>query len=166
MSRLDKYEDFAAVRVADGDDTLATEKQYVDDKGTQAFLDAHPEFYQCAENSKLLEAWLYMHNDAPFTRLNLELAQRALGDGLKTAPPEPAVVDKTRGIIVQVGDTLAEYQTPPEEQEALDKLKDDPSLSDYQRKARDRKLALLAGAQRRALKSQELFRSSQDIGNA
>jgi hypothetical protein len=158
MSRLDKYEDFATVRVADDNDTLATAKQHIDDQGTQAFISAHPEFYPCEENAKLLEAWLYMHNDAAFTRLNLELAQRDLGSNLKVRPLEPEVVDKTRGIILTRTDALAEYQAPTEEKEALDKLKDDVHASDATRKARDRRLAQLAGQQRRELAPQNLYR--------
>jgi hypothetical protein len=128
---------------------------------TEAFLSAHPEYYQCDENAKLLEAWMYLHGDLPFTLWNLEIALRDLQeDGLlrQAPPPEQPVVDKTRGIKLVVTDALAEYQTPPAEQAALAKVADDLSLNDHQRKARLRKLALLAGQQRRSLQSENLYR--------
>jgi hypothetical protein len=119
-------------------------------EGSEAFIKAHPEFYQCDENAQLLEAWLYLHNDAPFTRLNLELAQRALANDLKTAPPpEAPVLDKWAGVTLSRSDALLEYQPSEDEQDALAKLADDSSLNDHQRKARLNKLKLLAGKQRR-----------------
>jgi hypothetical protein len=147
MARLDKWEDFGI----NGATTAQEIKiDRLNAEGTEAFINAHPEFYQCQENAELLAAWLYLHGDAPFTRLNLELAQRALADDLKSAPPaEQAEVDRWAGITLSRQDALAEYQPNDDEQEALSKLQDDPSLNDHQRKARDRKLRLLAGTQRR-----------------
>jgi len=126
----------------------------VDHEGTMKFLSAHPEYFACPENAKLLESWLYLHNELPFTLWNLQIAMRDLQEDnlLQTAPaPEPTPVDKSRGIILARSDALREYQPSDAEVSALEKLKDVSSLNDRQRKNRDEKLRLLAGEQRRAL---------------
>jgi hypothetical protein len=161
LPRFQKYEDFAIFNVADDEETIATAKEHIDRTGTETFLAAHPEYHQCDENAKLLEAWLYLHGDLPFTRWNLEVALSDLqSDGLLKAapPPEQPGVDKWAGITLTRTDALAEYQPADSERQALAKLADDPNLSDAARKARDRKLRLLAGQQRRELTPQNLYR--------
>lgn len=123
-----------------------------EDDETKAFLAAHPEFYRCPENAKMLEAWMYLHGDLPFVLWNLEIALRdLLADGLlrQAPPPKQPEVDKSRGVILTRTDALAEYIPSDSEAAALAKLRDDPSLNDHQRKVRLQRLALLAGAQRR-----------------
>jgi hypothetical protein len=55
-------------------------------------------------------------------------------------------------------DALAEYIPSDAEVEQLAKVADDVYASDASRKSRDRKLALLAGQQRRELAPQNLYR--------
>jgi hypothetical protein len=149
MARLDKWEDFG-IDPARATTAQDIKMEFLNAEGTEAFINAHPEFYQSPENAELLAAWLYLHNDVPFTRLNLELAQRALADDLKKRPPaEQVEVDRWAGVTISRGDALLEYQPSDDEREALSRLQDDTSLNDHQRKARDRKLRLLAGQQRR-----------------
>jgi hypothetical protein len=149
MARLDRWEDFG-INTARATTAQEMAMERLNAEGCEAFLNAHPEFFQCEENAQLLAAWLYLHNDAPFTRLNLELAHRALADDLKTAPPpETPVADKWAGVTLSRSDSLAEYQPSDDEKEALAKVADDPNLNDSQRKVRLKKLALLAGRQRR-----------------
>lgn len=151
--RLDRWSDLpAAMRASTA--TRETVREKLNAEGCDAFIQAHPEFYQCPENAELLTAWLYLHNDAPFTRLNLELAVRALQDDLKTAPPPDTPVTDDKWTRDQFGtlsrsDALLEYQPGDDEKESLAKLADDPNLNDHQRKARLTKLRLLAGQQRR-----------------
>jgi hypothetical protein len=149
MARLDKWEDFGIdpARATTAEERAA---ERLNARGTQSFVDNHPEFYKCEENADLVVAWLYIHNDAPATRLNLELAQRALADDLKKRPPaEQVEVDRWAGVTISRSDALLEYQPSDDERETLAKVADDSSLNDHQRKARDRKLRLLAGTQRR-----------------
>ena len=149
--RFQQYTDF--IDVANDDFTIAVAQENIDHPGTEAFLNAHPEYYRCDENAKLLEAWLYLHGDLPFTRWKLEIGLRdRQADGLlKAAPPvEPPGVDRWAGITLARTAALAEYVPSDQEAAQLAKLKDDVDLNDRQRQARLRKLALLAGAQRRA----------------
>jgi hypothetical protein len=159
--RFQQYEDFSIYAIADDDEQREAEAQEIDRRGTEAFLAAHPEYYECDENDKLLEAWLYIHGDLPFTLWNLEIGFRdLLADGLlQTAPPAEPVVDTGNpSIVLSVTDRLAEYVPSDTEVATLAKLQDDPSLNDHQRKVRLRKLALLAGQQRRELAPQNLYR--------
>ncbi len=156
--RFQRYEDFPGYsdfprsgNAADEAARTAVAAE-IDRQGSQAFLDAHPEYFPCDENSKLLRAWLFLHGELPATRLNLEIAQRELGDDLQKVPsPESTAIDPRRGIIVSRSDVLAEYRPSAGEATALSAVADSVDLNDHQRKVRDRKLALLAGEQRRKL---------------
>jgi len=105
-------------------------------------------------NAVRMTEWLATHGDLPATRWNLEIAYADLqDDNLLEAvqPPTTAPeLDASRGVLQVRTDALLEYQTPSDEQKILEKLRDDSSLNDHQRKNRDKKLALLAGNQRRA----------------
>ncbi len=153
--RFDEYDDFEIIRIADDGVVRALREAHLDEEGTEAFAAAHPEFYQCAENATALAEHLADFGDGdrlPCTRRNLELVyNELLAEGkIKSAPPTPAaVVDKLAGITLTVTDALLEYVAPSDEAAALAKLADDPNLSDHARKARDRRLAVLAGQQRR-----------------
>jgi hypothetical protein len=132
----------------------------IESRETQKFLDRHPEYYASSFNAQLISVWLDDHG-IPSLLWNLEICLNALKSSglLEIRPSEPqAEVDKRRGIIESKSDSLAEYVTPPAEQAALDKLKDDPNASDATRKARDRKLKLLATRQRIDLKPQNIYR--------
>jgi hypothetical protein len=123
-----------------------------DSAGVEEFLAAHAEFYRSDFNAALLIAFLELHGGLPFTKWNLEIAYNDLrSDGLLEKEPPPAApeVDNSRGII-RIENLSAEYVPSDVEAAALAKLNDDPNLSDHARKTRDRKLALLAGKQRRA----------------
>jgi|HubBroStandDraft_6_1064221.scaffolds.fasta_scaffold84275_5 hypothetical protein len=159
--RLDQYADFTIVKMAGTDeDEQASAREHVDDVGTRSFLAAHPDFYCCDENEAVLTERLDEYGDLPATRWNLEIVCRELlAEGkLKAAPPPAAPeVDNSRGI-KKIEDLTAVYVPSDAEAATLSKLADDPNLSDHARKARDRKLALLAGQQRRELASQNLYR--------
>jgi hypothetical protein len=132
-----------------------------DSTGTKEFLAAHPEFYRSDYNASLLAAFLELHGGLPFTKWNLEIAFCDLKeDGLleKAPAPAPEAAIGNPSITLTVTDRLAEYQAPASELVELAKLRDDPNLTDHQRKARDRKLTLLAGKQRRELAPQNLYR--------
>jgi hypothetical protein len=119
---------------------------------TAAFIAAHPEYYPSAFNLGLIRAWLAIY-DVPFSEWNLTICVNDLKeDGLLEPPPPTAApeLDASRGVLQVRSDALLEYQTPSDEQKILEKLRDDSALNDSQRKSRLRRLALLAGAQRRA----------------
>ena len=60
-------------------------------------------------------------------------------------------VNNWASVVLSRQDALAEYQPSDTESAQLAKVADSVDLNDHQRKARDRKLALLAGEQRRKL---------------
>jgi hypothetical protein len=161
---FDSYDSFEIVRIAQDEEIRALREDHVDEVGTRSFAAAHPEFHQCDENAAAMGARLAEYGDGerlPCTMRNLELVYRELlTEGkLKTAPPEPAKADAGNpSITLTVTDALLEYQKPSDEAAALAKVADDPNLSDHARKARDRRLALLAGQQRRELAPQNLYR--------
>jgi hypothetical protein len=126
----------------------------------EKFVQAHPEYYASPFNLGLIRAWLSLY-DGIYSAWNLAICYEDLRkDGLLEAapPPTPVEIDDSRGVVQVRTDTLMEYQAPSDEAAALAKLADDPNLSDHARKARDRKLTLLAGQQRRALAPQNLYR--------
>lgn len=134
--------------------------QEFEEAETKQFLKAHPEYYASAFNLGLIRAWLSLY-DGIYSAWNLDICYEDLRkDGLlETAPPPvPAEIDNSRGVTQVRTDALMQYQTPSDEAAMLEKLRDDANLSDHQRKARDRKLALLAGQQRRELAPQNLYR--------
>jgi hypothetical protein len=153
--QFDEYNSFEIVRIAVDEEVRALREEHLDEQGTEAFAAAHPEFYQCGENALALAERLAEYGDGeklPCTTRNLELVYRELlAEGkIKSAPPTAApVLDKLAGVTLVREDALAEYVAPSDEAAALEKLRDDPALNDHQRKQRLRKLAALAGQQRR-----------------
>jgi hypothetical protein len=157
MPRLQQFSDFASYNAAvaiNDEEAVAGVLQHIElEVGVPAFLTATPSYYACPENSELLLGWCNSRG-VPLTLWNLTLAFRDLSEDeqLKSAPPAVApVTDKSRGVTLVRQDALLEYQAPRTEQAELSKLADDPNLSDHARKARDRRLAILAGQQRREL---------------
>jgi hypothetical protein len=152
---FDSYDSFEIVRIASDEEVRALREEHLDEQGIDSFADAHPEFYRCEENSQALQERLAEYGDSerlPFTRRNLELVYAELREEgkIKAAPPVPTpVLDKLAGVTLAREDALAEYVAPNDEAAALAKLADDPALNDHQRKQRLRKLAALAGQQRR-----------------
>lgn len=152
---FDNYDSFEIVRIAVDEEVRALREDHLDEQGIDSFADAHPEFHHCEENSQALQERLAEYGDGeklPCTRRNLELVyNELLAEGkIKSVPPAPTpVLDKMAGITLVREDALAEYVTPSAEVTALEKLRDDPTLNDHQRKQRLQKLAALAGQQRR-----------------
>jgi hypothetical protein len=164
MPRLQQFTDFAAYNSAvaiNDDEAIAAVLQHIEEEvGVPAFLTATPGYIPSTNNSERLIGWCKSRG-VPLTQWNLTLGFRDLSEEgqLEAAPPAAApVIDKMAGITVVREDALMEYQTPSAEAAALEKLRDDSNLSDHRRKARDRKLALLAGEQRRSLASANLYR--------
>jgi hypothetical protein len=153
--QFDEYHFFEIIRLAVDDEVRAIREARLDEQGAEAFAAAHSEYHACGENAEAMAGRLTEYGDGerlPFTLRNLELVYRELlAEGkIKTAPPTPApVLDKLAGVTLVREDALAEYVAPSNETAALAKLADDPSLNDHQRKQRLRKLAALAGQQRR-----------------
>jgi hypothetical protein len=153
--QLDEYHFFEIIRLAVDDEVRALREAHLDERGTGAFAAAHAEFHHCNENAAALADRLAEHGDGeklPCTRRNLELVYaELLAEGkIKSAPPASTpVIDKMAGVTLVREDAVLEYQPPPNEAAALEKLRDDPALNDHQRKQRLRKLAALAGQQRR-----------------
>ena len=160
LPRLDLFDDFTIIKIALDEEDRARGIAHIEDVGTRAFLAHTPSYFQCDRNAELLVGWCATRG-VPTTRHNLDIAFRDLSeDGQLEAAPVPAapVPNKFVGITRVREDTMMTYVPPLGEAAALDKLRDDSSLSDHQRKARDRKLTLLAGQQRRAFASQNLYR--------
>jgi hypothetical protein len=118
---------------------------------TASFIAAHPEYYPSAFNLGLIRAWLAIY-DVPFSEWNLTICVNDLrgDDLLESAPTDAPAIDTSRGIVEVRSDALAEYRPSEKEAESLAKLADSSDLNDGQRKSRLRRLALLAGDQRRA----------------
>jgi len=132
----------------------------IESRETQKFLDRHPEYYASSFNAQLISVWLEDHG-IPSLLWNLEICFNALKSSglLEIRPAEPqAQVDKWASVTECRADALFEYQPSAEEVEQLKKLADDPNLNDHQRKVRLRKLAQLAGEQRRRLAPENLYR--------
>jgi hypothetical protein len=126
----------------------------------EKFIQEHPEYHASPFNLGLIRAWLSLY-DGIYSAWNLAICYEDLRkDGLlESATPVAApVIDKMAGVTVVREDALMRYETPSDEVAELAKLADDPNLSDHARKVRDRKLALLAGQQRRELAPQNLYR--------
>jgi hypothetical protein len=123
----------------------------IESEETLRFIDENPTYYPSAHNAAIMGAWLSLYG-LPHLCWNLTIAFNDLRqDGLLelAPPPEQVEVDRWAGVTLSRSDALAEYQPSDDEQEALAKLADDPSLNDQQRKVRLKKLKLLAGQQRR-----------------
>jgi hypothetical protein len=152
LPRLQEFSDFPEYNLA-GDDreVVAACIARIEEAGVSAFLAATPGYFPSTKNGERMIGWCKSRG-VPLTRWNLTLAFRDLSEEgqLEAAPPTPLpVVDKMAGVTLVREDALLEYQTPSDEATALEKVADDPNLSDHARKARDRRLALLAGQQRR-----------------
>ena len=101
-------------------------KSEINAEGCQAFLEAHKEFPQTEYSAIKLQEWL---GDLPMVRSNLERAYESLDLGTLTEvkQPEPKVTKE-----LNIQPVLAAQVAEPteEEQEALERLKDVPHLSD------------------------------------
>jgi hypothetical protein len=152
--RFDEYQDFTIYKMStDGDDDRAAATEHIDYVGARSFSAQNTEWnqhYRSDANAERLVGWCNTRG-IPTTRHNLDIGFGDLkNDRLLEIVPTPIPeIDNSRGVIQQVGDALLEYQTPDSEQVTLAKLRDDSTLNDHQRKARDRKLCILAGQQRR-----------------
>jgi hypothetical protein len=148
LPRLEQFTDYA---LYGDDEKRRVAIAHIEEAGIAAFLNAVPGYHSCQSNGERLIGWCASRG-VPMSCWNLVVGYRDLiEDGLlEAAPPVTApVVDKWASVTVSRTDALAEYVQPDEEAEQLAKLVDDPNLNDHQRKARLRKLALLAGQQRR-----------------
>jgi len=123
----------------------------------EASVAAHPDLYLSAFTQNIFEAWFAAEakragvGSLPLTLWNLEVAYNDLATrGLLPQAPSPV---PGAPATFKLPDVAGIAQIPPsaDEKEVLAKLTDDWSLSDHARKQRDRKLALLAGRQRREL---------------
>lgn len=106
------------------------------------------------QNAQALLDWVKQRN-APATRKNLEIAFRVLryeGKLLEDKPAAQEAIGKLVRNESQIHPVRAAQTAPPTEDEhdLLNKTKDDTSLSDHARKARDKKLKDAAVKQRYA----------------
>jgi hypothetical protein len=118
--------------------------------GCQAFGSSHPEFPFSEYAANAMREWL---RDLPYSRRNLELAWAALDLGKLTPNesfPEPLQV-VPRPIVA----APAVAAPSDAEQKHLDKLRDDPTLSDAQRRSRDTNLRRAAVASRVATRKHD-----------
>ncbi len=148
--RLDRWEDFDS----------RTDREEIDCLGAEAFLQAHPSFFQSEWNGEILVAWCRSRG-IPATHSNLSAAYAELKrDGLLEIPTPEALPPKkpeTDAFINALAkDTEAELK-------ALEKLRDDPLLSDQTRKKRDFALKRLAIASRLANRQGVPLRGSERI---
>ena len=116
-------------------------------EGVAAFVVVHGPLSE--RNASRVLSWLKAHL-APATRKNLEIAVRVLtADGqLERDTPVQKLMQKEIEIRPVQAAQTAEPTT--EEKVTLEKVKDDPNLSDHQRKLRDKRLKQAATAQRTA----------------
>lgn len=148
---LPALETWRGLNIVGDDETRAAEIETTERLGCETFIASTPGYHSCDFNSGMIAAWLDKRG-VPATFWNLTIAYRDLSQEGLLAPAPPAAPEVDTGnpsITLTVTDRLAEYQPSNSESAALAKLRDDFALSDHQRKARDRKLALLAGQQRR-----------------
>lgn len=147
--RLDQFRDFEP----------QVDKEEIEVAGAEAFLSANPSFYASEWNGELMVAWCRQQN-VPTTRLNLTLAYQQLrAEGLLEIPPaEPVLTIRQSDAFINAlaKDTVEELKT-------LEKLRDDPMLSDTTRKKRDAALKKLAIASRLANRRGLHLRGSERI---
>ena len=114
-------------------------------EGARAYVTVHGPLSE--RNGTRVLSWLKAHL-VPATRRNLEIAVRVLSAEaqLERETPVHKLVQKE----IEIRPVLAAQTAEPtaEEKVTLEKVKDDPNLSDHQRKARDKKLKQAATAQR------------------
>jgi hypothetical protein len=115
----------------------------VNAEGCEAFKVAHNDLPLTETHSQALIDWCEAEL-APMTRKNLEIAWRELqAEGqleAKSAAQEAIGKLVTSEIEIRPVMGAPTAKPTPEEAATLEKVKDDPALSDHQRKARDEKL--------------------------
>jgi len=114
-------------------------------EGAKAFLAEHPEFHVTPFNGQMLAAWC-AQRAVPTTRKNLEVAYRDLAERGRLEIPSKPQPQGIETVPVRGGSAVA---SPTAEETAfLEKVKDDPTLTDHARKKRDALLRRAAVAQR------------------
>jgi hypothetical protein len=120
-------------------------------QGCEAFKAAHPDLPLTEKNSQALIHWCELER-VPMTRKNLEVGWRELQAEGKLEPTEPTqeAIGKLVKAEIEIRPVMGAPtgKPTPEEAATLEKVKDDPTLSDHQRKARDEKLKRAATASR------------------
>ena len=138
----------------------------VNAEGCEAFKVAHPEFPATENNSQALIDWCEAEL-APMTRKNLEVAWRELqAEGkLEQAEPTQEAIGKlyTKEIEIRPVEAAQVAEPTDDEKTTLDKLRDDPSLSDGTRKRRDEQLKRAATASRLANRGHDPNKTNRRI---
>lgn len=138
----------------------------VNAEGCEAFKAAHPEFPATDKNSQALINWCEAEL-APMTRKNLEIAWRELkAEGkLEAKPAAQETIGKlvTNEIEIRPVEAAQVAEPTSQERKTLEATKDDPGLSDRQRKARDEKLKRAATASRLANRSHDPNKTNRRI---
>jgi hypothetical protein len=151
LPRLDQFADFDLQGFDDVEELNRV--------GCEAFVAAHTEFRKSDFNSLALMKFCNDRN-VPFTLRNLEIALRAqLEAGLIEKHPSAPRPAPQKIVTTVVEGRSATAEPTQEEMAFLDKVADNPKLSDHQRKARDEKLRRAAVASRVAKSS---LRPGQD----
>ena len=114
-------------------------------EGISAYVAAHGPLSE--RNASRVLSWVKAHL-VPATRNNLEIAVRVLTAEAQLERETP--VQKLMQKEMEIRPVVAAQTAEPtaEEKATLEKVKDDPNLSDHQRKLRDKKLKQAATAQR------------------
>jgi hypothetical protein len=138
----------------------------VNNEGCEAFKAAHPDLPLTEKNSQALIDWCEAEL-APMTRKNLEVAWRELqAEGkLEAKPAEQVAMSKLLKTEIEIRPVMGapKAKPTPEEAATLEKVKDDSSLSDHQRKARDEKLRRAATASRLANRSYDPNKTNRRV---
>jgi hypothetical protein len=162
---LDAWEDFG------GDYEYANApalefRARVNNEGCSAFKAAHPEFPATKKNSQALIDWCE-NERVPMTRSNLETAWRDLkSEGkLEGVTPTQNAIGKLVKTEIEIRPVEAAQvaEPTPQERKTLEATKDDPGLSDHQRKARDEKLRRAATASRLANRSHDPNKTNRRV---
>lgn len=131
--RLDQWSDFSP----------EIDRDEIDVAGAEAFIAAYPSFYKSEWNAGLLCTWCHSQN-LPTTLTNLTAAHAVLSrDGLLEIASKAGIRPSRKDVMVE-----ALAKDTAEELKALEKLRDDPLLSDTTRRKRDAALKKLAIASR------------------
>jgi hypothetical protein len=138
----------------------------VNSEGCAAFKAANPDLPLTEKNSQALIDWCEAEH-APMTRKNLEIAWRELqAEGqleAKQAAQEAVANLFKKEIEIRPVIGAPTAKPTPEEAATLEKVKDDPGLSDHQRKARDEKLRREATASRIANRSHDPNKTNRRV---
>jgi hypothetical protein len=121
-------------------------KDTFNEEGAKAFLDFNPAFPQMDITATILYEWLNSR-DLPFSRANCEYTWKLLDLGHLT-PVETKPEPKPKQVVTKPIQAAQVAAPTEEEQEALERLRDIPHLSDSQRKVRDSKLRSAAATSR------------------